>query len=197
MAMTARTGIDGSKTLGFEEYVRSRQDSLLRSARRLVPDPVDAQDLVQTALCRTFPLWEQIADKRLADAYMRRVMINTRTEWWRARKLEEVLTDALPECGIDDGAEQRADRAMLLGALAALTPKQRQVVVLRHWKQMSTEETARALGMSTGTVKSTLHRALARMREQLEQNAHVPAQVHRETRPRSEPARTKEGACAA
>ena len=78
------------EVLEFEEYVRTRQDALLRSARRLVPDPVDAQDLLQTALVRTYGRWDGIADKRLADAYLRRVMINTRTEWWRARKLEEV-----------------------------------------------------------------------------------------------------------
>ncbi|WP_051951247.1 SigE family RNA polymerase sigma factor [Actinacidiphila yeochonensis] len=154
--------------LDFEEYVRTRQDALLRSARRLVPDPVDAQDLVQTALVRTYRLWDGIADKSLADAYLRRVMINTRTEWWRSRRLAEIPTEELPDASIDDGAEQRADRAMLRDVLGVLAPKQRQVVVLRHYGQLSTEETARALGMSTGTVKSTLHRALARLRQELE-----------------------------
>ncbi|MCA1219221.1 SigE family RNA polymerase sigma factor [Streptomyces sp. 8L] len=156
------------EVLEFEEYVRTRQDALLRSARRLVPDPVDAQDLLQTALARTYRRWEGIADKSLADAYLRRVMINTRTEWWRARKLEEVPTEQLPEPCVEDGAEQRADRALLMDVLSVLAPKQRSVVVLRHWEQMSTEETAAALGMSPGTVKSTLHRALARLREELE-----------------------------
>ncbi|MCF3965232.1 SigE family RNA polymerase sigma factor [Streptomyces fuscigenes] len=156
------------EVLAFEDYVRTRQDALLRSARRLVPDPVDAQDLLQTALARTYRRWEGIADKSLADAYLRRVMINTRTEWWRARKLEEVPTEQLPEPRIEDGAEQRADRALLMDILSVLAPKQRSVVVLRHWEQMSTEETAAALGMSAGTVKSTLHRALARLREELE-----------------------------
>ncbi|MFJ8230423.1 SigE family RNA polymerase sigma factor [Streptomyces sp. NPDC094448] len=159
------------EVLGFEEYVRTRQDALLRSARRLVPDPVDAQDLLQTALVRTYGRWDGIADKSLADAYLRRVMINTRTEWWRARKLDEVPTEQLPDASVDDGTEQRADRAMLLDALKVLAPKQRSVVVLRHWEQMSTEETAAALGMSTGTVKSTLHRALARLRQELESRA--------------------------
>ncbi|WP_327289393.1 SigE family RNA polymerase sigma factor [Streptomyces sp. NBC_01198] len=162
---------DGA-VLEFEEYVRTRQDALLRSARRLVPDPVDAQDLVQTALVRTYPRWDGIADKALADAYMRRVMINTRTEWWRNRKLEEVATGDLPEPAVEDGAEQRADREMLRDVLAVLAPKQRQVVVLRHYGQLSTEETARALGMSTGTVKSTLHRALARLRHELEHGSY-------------------------
>lgn len=156
------------EVLEFEEYVRTRQEALLRSARRLVPDPVDAQDLLQTALARTYGRWDGIADKSLADAYLRRVMINTRTEWWRARKLEEVPTEQLPEPCVEDGAEQRANRALLIDILGVLAPKQRSVVVLRHWEQMSTEETAAALGMSTGTVKSTLHRALAKLREELE-----------------------------
>ena len=154
--------------LEFEEYVRTRQDALLRSARRLVPDPIDAQDLVQTALVRTYPRWDGIADKALADAYMRRVMINTRTEWWRNRKLDEVPSAELPEASVDDGADQRADREMLRDVMRVLAPKQRQVVMMRHYGQLSTEETARALGMSTGTVKSTLHRALARLRYELE-----------------------------
>ncbi|WP_330174337.1 SigE family RNA polymerase sigma factor [Streptomyces sp. NBC_01498] len=156
------------EVLAFEEYVRARQEALLRSARRLVPDPVDAQDLLQTALARTFGRWDAIADKSLADAYLRRVMINTRTEWWRARKFEEVPTEQLPEPRVEDGSAQHADRALLIDILGALAPKQRSVVVLRHWEGMSTEETAAALGMSTGTVKSTLHRALARLREELE-----------------------------
>ncbi|AEW94967.1 RNA polymerase ECF-subfamily sigma factor [Streptantibioticus cattleyicolor NRRL 8057 = DSM 46488] len=192
--MAASTTIDDSAGLDFEEYVRSRQESLLRSARRLVPDPVDAQDLVQTALCRTFPRWDRIADKGLADAYLRRVMINTRTEWWRARKLDEVPTDNLPDASIDDGTEQHADRAMLMNALRVLAPKQRQVVVLRHWEQMSTEETARALGMSTGTVKSTLHRALARLREELEQNDFPGARAQRERREAEEAERARPAA---
>lgn len=156
------------EVLAFEDYVRTRQEALLRSARRLVPDPVDAQDLLQTALVRTYGRWDGIADKSLADAYLRRVMINTRTEWWRARKLEEVPTEQLPDASVEDGSEQRADRALLMDILSLLAPKQRSVVVLRHWEQMSTEETAAALGMSAGTVKSTLHRALARLRQELE-----------------------------
>ncbi|MFI1014105.1 SigE family RNA polymerase sigma factor [Streptomyces sp. NPDC020965] len=159
------------EVLEFEEYVRTRQEALLRSARRLVPDPIDAQDLLQTALVRTYRRWEGIADKSLADAYLRRVMINTRTEWWRARKLEEVPTDELPDASVEDGSDQRADRALLMDVLKVLAPKQRSVVVLRHWEQMSTEETAAALGMSAGTVKSTLHRALARLRQELESRA--------------------------
>ncbi|GAA1066166.1 SigE family RNA polymerase sigma factor [Streptomyces asiaticus] len=158
------------EALEFEEYVRSRHDALLRTARRLIADPFDAQDLLQTALARTYDRWAGIADKQLADAYLRRVMINTRTEWWRARKLREVPTEQLPDTSIEDDTEQHADRALLMEVMRALSPKQRSVVLLRYWEQMSTEETAVALGVSAGTVKSTLHRTLARLREELERH---------------------------
>jgi RNA polymerase sigma-70 factor (sigma-E family) len=164
--------VNARKQLGevpeFEEYVRTRHNALLRSARRLVHDPLDAQDLLQTALARTYRRWDRIADKQLADAYLRRVMINTRTEWWRARKLPELPTEQLPDASIEDSTKQHADRALLMDIMKTLAPQQRSVVVLRHWEQMSTQETAAALGMSAGTVKSTLHRALARLRQELE-----------------------------
>ncbi|MGW3122840.1 SigE family RNA polymerase sigma factor [Streptomyces sp. NPDC001107] len=152
----------------FEEYVRTRHAALLRSARRLVADPLDAQDLLQTALTRTYLHWHRIADKRLADAYLRRVMINTRTEWWRDRKLKELPTEHLPDTSIEDPTEQQSDRQLLMDVMKTLTPQQRSVVVLRHWEQLSTEETAAALGMAAGTVKSTLHRALAKLRQELQ-----------------------------
>ncbi|MFE0517125.1 SigE family RNA polymerase sigma factor [Streptomyces sp. NPDC058964] len=161
-----------SKRLGtaleFEEYVRTRQDALLRSARRLVGDPLAAQDLLQTALLRTYHRWEHIANKQLADAYLRRVMINTRTEWWRARKLEELPTEHLPDASVEDWADQHADRALLMDIIKTLPPQQLNVLVLRYWEQMSTAETAATLGMAPGTVKSTLHRALAQLRHELQ-----------------------------
>ncbi|GGN88210.1 RNA polymerase sigma-E factor [Streptomyces albiflavescens] len=166
--MDARKRVN--EVLEFEEYVRARHDALLRSARRLVADPLDAQDLLQTALLRTYRRWGSLTDKRLADAYLRRVMINTRTEWWRARKLEELPIEHMPDASIGDSTEQHADRALLMDIIKTLTPQQRSVVVLRHWEHMSTEETAAALGMAAGTVKSTLHRALARLREELQRS---------------------------
>ncbi|WP_331765374.1 SigE family RNA polymerase sigma factor (plasmid) [Streptomyces sp. NBC_01384] len=151
----------------FEEYVRTRHETLLRSARRLVADPLTAQDLLQTALLRAYLRWEHIADKQLADAYLRRVMINTRAEWWRARKLEELPTEHLPDASVEDSTTQHADRAFLMDIIKTLAPQQRNVLILRYWEQMSTDETATALGMAPGTVKSTLHRALAQLRQEL------------------------------
>ncbi|MGV9566054.1 SigE family RNA polymerase sigma factor [Streptomyces sp. NPDC003480] len=173
----------------FEEYVRTRHAALLRSARRLVADPLDAQDLLQTALARTYSRWDRIADKRLADAYLRRVMINTRTEWWRATKLRELPAEHVPDTSIDDTTEQHADRALLLDVLKVLAPKQRSVVVLRHVEQMTTQETAAVLGMAPGTVKSTLHRALARLRQELERRDLDSVSVSATGRQRERPAR--------
>jgi RNA polymerase sigma-70 factor (sigma-E family) len=182
--------MDTVAALEFEEYVRTRHDALLRSARRLTPNPADAQDLLQIALSRTFPVWDGIVDKRHADAYIRRALINTRTTLWRSRKLDEYATDQLPESAVEDGTEQRADRAMLLGALGVLPQQQRDVVVLRYYEGMSTAETAQTLGISAGTVKSTLHRALARLRTELERQGErgAPAAKARRTAP-ARPAR--------
>ncbi|MGW8374768.1 SigE family RNA polymerase sigma factor [Streptomyces sp. ODS28] len=162
----------GCGELDFEEYVRTRQDALLRSARRLVADPAEAQDLLQTALIRMYRRWDRIADKSLVDAYLKRTMINTRTEWWRSRRLREVPVQQLPEAPTaEDEMARYADRALLTDVLGQLTPRQRSVVVLRLWEQLTTLETAEALGMSPGTVKSSLHRALARLRAELELRA--------------------------
>jgi RNA polymerase sigma-70 factor (sigma-E family) len=121
-------------------------------------------DGLQAALARTYSHWDGITNKQLADAYLRRVMINTRTEWWRTKKLEEVPTEQMPDASVEDSTEQHANRALLTDLLKTLPPNQRRVVVLRTWEQMSTEETAAVLVMAAGTVKSTLHRALTRLR---------------------------------
>ena len=115
--------------LDFEEYVRTGQDRLLRTARRLIQDPADAEDLLQTALTNVYRRWDAIEDQSLADAYLRRAMINTRTEWWRSRRLDETPTESVPERAVED------------------------------W--------TRELGIAPGTVKSTLHRALALLRREL------------------------------
>ncbi|OIV37305.1 hypothetical protein BIV57_11685 [Mangrovactinospora gilvigrisea] len=154
----------------FEDWVRERQDILLRSARRMTDNHADAQDLLQTALARTFPMWDGITDKRHADAYVRRVLVNTRTSLWRSRRLQEyaVATDELPERPIEDGTEHHAQRDLLQRAMERLSARQRHVVELRYYQDLSTPQTASALGVSTGTVKSTLHRALTLLREEIQ-----------------------------
>ncbi|MFC7308128.1 SigE family RNA polymerase sigma factor [Streptomyces monticola] len=165
---TRRIGQRSAAHKDFGEYVRLRRGALLRMARRLVPDPTDAEDLLQAALLRTQASWPGINDKTRADAYVRRVMINLRTEWWRARKAVEVPLEHLPDAGSEEARlQQLLDQEQLLGVLPLLGERQRSVLVLRYWEGLSTKETAQALGITVGTVKSTLHRALEILRQEL------------------------------
>ncbi len=159
---------DHGQVLDFEDYVRTRHATLLRCARRLVADPLDAQDLLQTALLRTYHRWEHIADKRLADAYLRRVMINTRTEWWRAPNLKNSPPTTCRTRPSRTGPSSTPTVHCSWTSSKRCRPEQLTALVLRYWEQMSTNQTATALGMAPGTVKSTLHRALAQLRQELQ-----------------------------
>src|SRR5919107_5545432 len=103
----------------FSSYVRARQPVLLRTARSLTANPSDAEDLLQTALAKTYVAWERIEDQRALDGYVRRALLNTRTSQWRKRRVDEFSCDELPEPepahGGDDPAERQAPRHALWG----------------------------------------------------------------------------------
>lgn len=150
---------------GFREFVAARSPALLRSAWLLTGDEALAQDLVQTALARVWPRWSGLAEPGRAEAYVRRVMVTTYTNWRRRRWRAERPTAEMPEraAARDEfaAAEIRHDLAV---ALATLTPRQRAVVVLRYFEDLTEAQTAAALGCSVGTVKSQTHKALAKLR---------------------------------
>lgn len=151
---------------GFREFVAARSPALLRSAWLLTGDEALAQDLVQTALARVWPRWSGLAEPGRAEAYVRRVMVTTYVNWWRRRWRGEQPMAELPDRGssFDEYAvvEVRHDLAIVL---ATLTPRQRAVVVLRYFEDLTEAQTAEALGCSVGTVKSQAHKALARLRK--------------------------------
>ena len=150
----------------FRSYVVGRSAALLRTAYLLTGDRADAEDLLQTALAKTFLAWDRIREREALDGYVRRVMVNTQTSWWRRRRVDERPTDALPEAG--DGRDATADLDLhdaLWTALARLPKRQRAMVVLRYYEDLSEAETAEVMGVSVGTVKSTTSRALAKLRE--------------------------------
>lgn len=156
----------------FTAFVAAHQADLLRTAWLLVGDTHRAEELTQQALVRTYAAWSR-AGSGDPLAYTRRVLVNLRTDSWRRRR-REVLVDELPEdaSGLGtpparDAAADHADRDRLVRALAALTPKQRRVVVLRHLVGLPEAEVADHLGVSVGTVKSTSSRALALLRDAL------------------------------
>jgi RNA polymerase sigma-70 factor (sigma-E family) len=152
----------------FTAYVRTKGPTLLRTARSLTPNPSDAEDLLQTALTKTYLAWDRIEDHRAVDGYVRRTLVNTRTSQWRKRKVDEFSTDEVPEpTGTigPDLVEQQAQRDALLRAVGRLPPRQRAMVVLRYYEDMSEVQTAEALGVSVGTVKSAVSRALGKLRD--------------------------------
>jgi RNA polymerase sigma-70 factor (sigma-E family) len=156
-----------ANTTQFTAYVRTKGPTLLRTARSLTPNPADAEDLLQTALTKTYLAWDRIDDHRAVDGYVRRTLVNTRTSQWRKRKVDEFSTDELPERpGVGpDLTEQQAQRDALLRAIARLPPRQRAMVVLRYYEDMSEVQTAERLGVSVGTVKSAVSRALGKLRD--------------------------------
>lgn len=154
-------------TTQFTAYVRTKGPTLLRTARSLTPNPADAEDLLQTALTKTYLAWDRIDDHRAVDGYVRRTLVNTRTSQWRKRRVDEFATDEVPEPAPagPDLTEQQAQRDALLRAISRLPPRQRAMVVLRYYEDMSEVQTAEALGVSVGTVKSAVSRALGKLRD--------------------------------
>lgn len=151
----------------FAGFVREHRTDLVRTARLLAGgDPHRAEDLVQTALVRAYVAWGRIRENDYPVAYVRRSIVNahideSRRPWWR----RERSTAFLPEPSVPaphDGLGE-AVRA----ALAALPPKMRAVVVLRHWLDLSVEQTAEWLGCTEGTVKSQNAKAVAKLRHLL------------------------------
>lgn len=152
----------------FASYMKARQPVLLRTARSLTANPSDAEDLLQTALTKTYVAWERIEDHRALDGYVRRALLNTRTSQWRKRKVDEFVCDELPEpeeVPVGDPAEHQALHDAMWRAIMKLPARQRAMVVLRYYEDLSEAQTAEVLGVSIGTVKSAVSRALGKLRE--------------------------------
>ena len=149
---------------GFRDYVTARSAALLRSAYLLTGNQADAEDLVQAALAKTYQAWDRIEDRNALDGYVRRAMVNTHISWWRRRRLEEYPTDDIPDRAVTDHPGDSELSDALRRALDRLPSRMRAAVVLRYFEDMSEAEIARALGISQGTVKSTVSRAVAKLR---------------------------------
>jgi RNA polymerase sigma-70 factor (sigma-E family) len=153
---------------GFRDFVAARWQPLLRTAWGLTGDWALAEDLVQTALAKTWPRWTSIRRTDDPDVYVRRVLVTTYATWWRRKWRGELPTEQLPEPGSElprsDSAEETAIRHTLQQALASLPRRQRAVVVLRYVEDFSEADTAALLGVSVGTVKSQAAKALTKLR---------------------------------
>lgn len=157
--------MDSEAETAFRDLVQSRGDALARTAYLLTGDWAKAEDLVQSALATTWSHWRSLREAGAAEAYTRRCMVRLATSWWRRKWRGEVPTGELPEAA-DRSPYDDADVAhTVTAALARLTPRQRAVVVLRYFDDLTEAGVAESLGVAVGTVKSTHSAALARLRE--------------------------------
>ena len=174
-----------STRASFREYVAGRRQHLHRAAYLLCGDPHRAEDLVQIALTKLYVAWPRVVRADSVDAYVRRALVNTHiSESRRPWRRERAGIDGLPDPVAPAVAAEHDDD--LWAALAALSPGQRRVVVLRHYWGLSVEETAADLGISTGTVKSQTSAGLARLRVLLDEVPEVVG-VHDVLAPRAPP----------
>ena len=148
----------------FRDFMRGRWPAMVRLAYGLTGDQGHAEDVAQAAFARAYASWSRVARTGDPDAYVRKIVINENLSRFRKRRVTEDLVGAVPEGPGQSGADAVGDSEGLLRALRRLGPRQRAVIVLRYWMDMSEAETAAALNCSVGTVKSQASRALATLR---------------------------------
>ena len=149
----------------FTEFVHSSWSSLYRTAYLLLGDPAEAEDLVQTTLAKTYASWSKIREVEAAPGFARVVLVNTAASWFRKKSWRnERPTETLPEVGHHSDP---SDRPAIVAALGHLPPRQRAVIVLRYYEDLSVAQTASALGITDGTVKSQTSDALSKLRQLL------------------------------
>jgi RNA polymerase sigma-70 factor (sigma-E family) len=146
----------------FDQFVAARSTALLRTAYLLTHDHGTAEDLLQTALAKAWFAWRRIDGQ--PEPYVRKILVNTYATWWRRKWNGELATDELPERAHPDASEATGESHDLWTAMERLPRRQRAVVVLRYFEDLTEAQTAELLGCSVGTVKSQASKALAKLR---------------------------------
>jgi RNA polymerase sigma-70 factor (sigma-E family) len=154
----------------FREFMRARWPVMVRLAYGLTGDQGHAEDVAQAAFTRAYVSWPRVQRSGDPEAYVRQIVINQNRNRFRKHRVPERLTDSPPESGCvqvaaTDATREYDERSALIAALQRLGPRQRAVVVLRYWMDLTEHETAAALNCSVGTVKSQASRALATLRQ--------------------------------
>jgi RNA polymerase sigma-70 factor (sigma-E family) len=147
----------------FDAFVASRLPSLVRFAYSLTHDLGLAEDLVQTALMKSYRASRR---HRLEnpEAYVRRAVVTANVSRWRRPHVVEHLVDVVPEPAADQPGDRLEQHQTMLELLRELTPRQRTVIVLRYQEDWSEAQIADAMGVHVGTVKTLASRALDRLR---------------------------------
>ena len=155
--------MNGKDREQFREFMVSRWPELVRLGYALTGDRWLAEDLAQTALASACTAWWRVRRADDPDAYVRRILINASNRRFRRRRPAEEAR-RLPEAPLADPAAAAGQRSDLIVALRGLPPRQRAVIVLRYWADLSDAQVAALLGCSEGTVRSQAWRALAKLR---------------------------------
>ncbi|WP_285708587.1 SigE family RNA polymerase sigma factor [Microtetraspora sp. NBRC 16547] len=143
----------------YERFVGERADALLRYGYLLTGNPHDAADLVQEGLVRLRGAWSRVRRKHDPERYVRTTMTRLHVNIWRLRRREQLSWD-LPEEPVTDVH----DDGSVWKVLETLPKKQRAVLVLRYYEDLSDAEIAEIMGISRGTVRSQASRALDKLR---------------------------------
>jgi RNA polymerase sigma-70 factor (sigma-E family) len=146
----------------YVAFVESAWSRHLRLAVLLTGDRWLGEDLLQDTLVNIYARWRRLAQHDDLHAYLRRALVNNNTSMWRRRRRERLVAE-VPDRAVPPGGGH-PDSAELRAALLTLSPKQRAVVVLRHYEDLPEREVARLLGCTVGTVKSMHARAIGRLR---------------------------------
>jgi RNA polymerase sigma-70 factor, ECF subfamily len=151
----------------FRDFVAARSPALQRTAYLLVGDWGLAEDLVQTALIKTYLAARGLGGVTAFEPYARTVLVHTAARWWRRRWRGERPSAVLPERPVADPADASAERDRVWRLILTLPVRQRAVLVLRFYEDLTEAQAAALLGVSIGTVKSHTARALAALRQRL------------------------------
>jgi RNA polymerase sigma-70 factor (sigma-E family) len=151
---------------GFEAFVSARSRALLRTAYLLTGDPDRAEDLLQETLIRAADRWSRISTDGNPEPYVRQILYTRAVDGWRHRRVRDDALAKVPATREEPGPpqDQVASRLVLREALLRLTPRQRAVLVLRYYEDLTERQSAALLGCSVNTVKSQTRHALQRLR---------------------------------
>jgi RNA polymerase sigma-70 factor (ECF subfamily) len=149
---------------GYDEFLAVRGAALLRTAYLICGDRDHAEDLFQNAMARLLVHWPRVANGD-PEAYARRTLVNATINWRQRLRARESVVAQVPEWAGSDFTVEQADRDEMWRRLAALPRRQRAVLVLRYYEDLTESQTAALLGCSVGTVKSQHAKALATLRK--------------------------------
>lgn len=151
----------------FVDFVAARWQSLYRLAYLLTASPTAAEDVLQTTLEKAYVSWARISRMEYPEAYVRRMLANAVVSSSRRAWLREVLSERLPEAAGEPVEVGVLDRSLLWPLVCALPARQRAVIVLRYYEDLTEVQISEVLGCAPGTVKSQASAAMKALRRAL------------------------------